>query len=183
MNKNTKIEPLLLGRDPLSAKAVLLGQSPPSGSGPTIALTLVGASRSSLTLGSKPFFWVGTHFRLGSPGAAQNRSRLSSSGASRDRVPEGKNRGPRSAGAPRSHGAPDGGENRGGAPDPPLEAPKGCPFAPADPLLGILLGSAGWGSLPVPRWGRATRARIGDQGCYGRGAGFLSSPCLSGGCV
>ena len=136
MNKNTKIEPLLLGRDPLSAKAVLLGQSPPSGSGPAIALTLVGASRSSLTLGSKPFFWVGTHFRLGSPGAAQNRSRLSSSGASRDRVPEGKNRGPRSAGAPRSHGAPEGGENRGGAPDPPLEAPKGCPLAPQTPCSG-----------------------------------------------
>lgn len=136
MNKNTKIEPLLLGRDPLSAKAVLLGQSPPSGSGPTIALTLVGASHSSLTLGSKLFFWVGTHFRLGSPGAAQNRSRLSSSGASRDRVPEGKNRGPRSAGAPRSHGAPDGGENRGGAPDPPLEAPKGCPLAPQTPCSG-----------------------------------------------
>ena len=38
------------------------------------------------------------------------------------------------------------------------------PIGPSDPLLGILLGTAGWGSLPVPWWGHATRAGIGDQG-------------------
>ena len=47
--------------------------------------------------------------------------------------------------------------------NPSQEAPKGGPLAPQTPCSGSAWDPRARGSLPVPRWGHATRAGIGDS--------------------